>query len=112
MNVKGIVLDETNERQIRACGFINFTWDTEYDEMNDEDVERYQDWCNDQLDKVESHSKEYMTGMEDAKVFFFSDKEDVVKHIAKTFPGCDVISVTDQTLEDEYSLDYDYRRDL
>jgi len=109
--IKGIVLDETNEQQIRACGFTKFSWDKEYDEMDDDDVERYQEWCNEQQDKIEEYSNEYMMGIEDAKIFYFSDKPDVIDHIGKTFPGCEVISVSDQTLEDIYSLDYDYRRD-
>jgi len=112
MSINGIVLDETNESQIRACGFTDFTWDTEYDEMDDDDFDRYQDWYNTKQDGVEKLSNKYMMGMEDAKIFYFSDKPDVVDHIAKLFPGCEVITVSDQTLEDIYSLDYDYRRDL
>jgi len=111
MSVRGIVLDETSEAQIRACGFTNFKWDTEYDEMNDNDQDGFFDWLNDQQDKIEELTKMYMMGMEDAKVFYFSDMPNVVNHIAKTFPGCEVITVSDQDLADIYSLDYDYRRD-
>ena len=112
MSIKGIVLDEMNQSQIRNCGFTNFTWNTEYDEMEDDDVPAFQEWCNDRQDEIEAHSIHYMMGIEDAKIFYFSDKPDVVDFIAKTFPGCEVITVSDQTLADVYSLDYDYRRDL
>ncbi len=111
MSVRGIVLDETSEAQIRACGFTNFKWDTEYDEMDDANVPDYQEWCNDQQDKIEEFSTKYMMGIEDAKVFYFSDVPEVIAHIDLTFPGCVVVTVSDQELEDVYSLDYDYRRD-
>ena len=111
MSVKGIVLDESNMNQIRACGFTDFTVDPAYPDEIDEGEDEYQDWCNDQLDKICNFSEEYMVGMEDAKYFFFSDKQPVIDKIAEVFPGCDVVTVSDDDLNDIYSLDYDYREE-
>jgi len=110
MSVKGIVQDEFNFDMIRACGFTNFRVDG--DEMHYEDEPRYQDWTNDKTEEIENFSDKFMMGMEDGKVFFFSNIEEVVQKISEAFPGCVIVDVSDQELEDEYALDYDYRRDL
>jgi len=103
MSVKGIVLDETNESQIRACGFTDFAWDKEYDEMDEDDVELYQDWCNVQHDEIEKFSMDYMMGSEDAKIFYFSEEPMMVEHIAKTFPGCKVVTIPEQERKEDSS---------
>jgi len=107
--IKGIVLDEENLVQIRACGFTDFR--VLGDEMHYDDEPKYQDWCNEKQDEIELVSDEYMVGMEDAKLFFFSDKPAVIAKIAKTFPGCELITVTEKSFEDTYTLDYDYRNE-
>lgn len=105
MKVKGIILDEQDLELIRKNGFIDFR---ESDgEIDSRDFERYERWLNTISGEMDAFSSEYMSGQDDAKVFYFSDKQAVIDKIASLFPACNLIEVE----AEDYPLDYDYTRD-
>jgi hypothetical protein len=104
MKVKGIILDEMDLDLIRRNGFTDFVAVSE-DEMDEDGTDRYQQWCIEKGEELEAFSPEYMMGQDDAKLFYFSDKQVVIDKIAALFPGCDVVEVD----ADDYPMDYDYR---
>lgn len=107
MKVKGIILDETNFDEIRKNGFTNFrvvdAWGEE--EMDARDADAYQRWCISKQEEIENLTMDYMMGQDDAKLFFFSDKQPVQIVIQHYFPGSILVEVDDE----DYPFDYDYR---
>lgn len=77
-------------------------------EVEEEGHEEYQDEINNRFDKLDSLTLDYMSGQDDGKDFIASDNERAIECIREIFPEFVLCHLN----EDNYSWDYNYKRDL
>lgn len=104
MQVKGIIHDMSNLNEIRELGFTKFR--VLDDEMHYEDEDDYFVWLNAKESELDKFTTNYMCGQDDAKLYYFSDKEEVQEEIQRLFPTLRLVTVE----SDYYPMDYDYTR--
>ena len=102
--VSGVIIDlcrPTEALKKSSCPAPDYLEEDYMEWNNCEEV----DWTNDKIDQLELLTKEYMSGRDDGKQFFFSDQPEAVNAIAKTFPTFELVEV----LSEHFPYDYDYR---
>jgi len=106
MKVKGIVINEQIEEHIKRI-YPEVEWDSKNTCVKDNDWSIYEHASYTRHEKLEELTTKYMCGNDDAKVFYFSDMEEGIEAIKKTYPEFEII----ETESDDWPFDYDYTRD-
>jgi len=100
--MKGIIVDSSSKLDIERLGC---RWAECSGFVEPEDIELYQEICEDRELQVDDITEFFMTGQDDGKCFYFSDIEEGLNAIMEVFPE---FEVTDLDIN-KYPLDYDYR---
>lgn len=107
MKVQGVIIDMENKRDVVSI-IDSIQWDPYFNELHYEDVELFINKILERENSLDAITSKFMSGQEDAKWFYFSDIEEGVDAISYCFPEFNLVEVDSE----DYSLDYNYKKDM